>query len=116
MSDESCSKVLYVETGLANKNQISNAFQVSLDSLGISCKFRVNLLCGREGRPSGCAYVWVSPTKIRTMSSIRTMSRIRIYPLFHSRKNLQERFRPVGPMKKVIVVVMKTLTSGQMMF
>lgn len=66
MSDdsESCSNVLYVETGLANKDQIEKAFYEAIDPLGIPCRFRVNLMFGRDDKPLGLSYVWVSSVEI----------------------------------------------------
>lgn len=62
--DEFCDKVLYVETGLANKEQIEDAFVKSIDHLGIPCRFRVNFLFGRDCKPLGSAYVWISSNKV----------------------------------------------------
>jgi hypothetical protein len=56
--------VLYVETGLAKRSQVVDAFKEAIDILEIPCKFRVNLVLDRDGQKLGHAYVWITSKKV----------------------------------------------------
>ena len=59
-----CEKILYVETGLATKEQIEESFREAVEPLNIVSKFRVNLVEDRNGKNVGFAYVFFSDPRI----------------------------------------------------
>lgn len=54
---------LYVETGIAHRDQIENCFKIPIRKLRIPCRFKVNLVSNRNGY-CGYAYIWVSSTQV----------------------------------------------------
>ncbi len=54
---------LYVETGVAHREQIEKVFRIAILELAIPCRYKVNLVSNKDGY-CGYAYIWISSPQV----------------------------------------------------